>query len=113
MAAVMAVHWSGNELLLPEALERLRNACGQPEVTAAFGNANPMHTYDVVIHRGVVIHQTLECLSFCLNYFGYLPSEFDQELAEKAWEANLLTVKGTLRGTFQTKDDVLRRLVAV
>ena len=112
-AAVMAVHWSGNELLFPAAFQRLEDACGQPEVTAAFGNANPITTSYVVIHRDIIINQTLECLSFCLNYFGYLPSEFGQDLAEKAWKANLLTVKGTLRGKFRTKEAVLRRLMAV
>ena len=112
-AAVMAVHWSANEVLFPAAFQRLKDACGQPEVIAAFGNENPIHTYGVVMHRGITINQTPECLSFCLHYFGYLPSEFNQELAEKAWKSNVLTVIGTLREEFQTKEDVLRRLMSV
>ena len=46
-AAVMAVHWSNNEQLFPAAMERLEDACGQPEVIAAFGNANPIYMCDV------------------------------------------------------------------
>lgn len=41
-AAVMAVHFSGNESLFRAAMERLEEAGGQPEVVSAYGNNNPV-----------------------------------------------------------------------
>ena len=41
-AATMAVHWSGNEVMVEAALERLYNAGGQPEVVNYFAGENPV-----------------------------------------------------------------------
>lgn len=65
------------------------------------------------IHRDIIIVDSVGCLAFCLNHFGYLPNEFNDELAAQVYAANLLTLNGKLRAKFKTTGDIIRRLAMV